>query len=99
MASVSFSHVGFIKSISPGVTQHYWWNNAADQRVWAFSVDAIVPSSVVIPGSTACVEITRVEYREIHNGGGDREKEIHYWIKNTGTVKADYALHMATIKE
>jgi hypothetical protein len=44
-------------------------------------------------------EITRVEYREIYNGPGDREKEIHYWIKNTGSVKADYALHMATIRE
>ena len=99
MASVSFSHVGFIKSISPGDTQHYWWNNAAEQRVWAFSVDAIVPNSVVTPGSTACVEILRVEYREVLNGPGDREKEIHYWIKNIGTVKADFALHMATIKE
>ena len=99
MATVSFSHVGFIKSISPGTTQHFWWNNAAAQRVWAFSVDAMVPQSVPVPGSTAQVEITRVEYREIYNVPGDREKEVHYWIKNTGSVKADYALHMATIRE
>jgi hypothetical protein len=100
MASVTFAHIGFITAIEPGDTHHVSWNNAVAQRVWAFSVDAML--SLKIPpavGASARVEITRVEHREINNGSGDLEKEIHWWIKNTGTTDASYAIHMATIRE
>lgn len=96
MATVSFTHVGYITSINPGATLHWWWNNAADERVRSFSVDSMVPSPF-IPG-TVQVEITRVEYRQIYNGSSF-EREVHFWIKNTGSVKADFAVHMATIAE
>ena len=100
MASVSFTHISYITAIEPGDTHHVSWNNAAAQRVRAFSVDAML--SLTIPpalGAAARVEITHVEYREVNNGSGNLEKEIHWWIKNTGTTDASYALHMATIKE
>jgi hypothetical protein len=100
MPTVTFSHIGFVTPIGPGVTHHVSWNNAAAQRVWAFSVDAML--SLAIPpavGASARVEITRVEHREVNNGSGDLEKEIHWWIKNTGTADASYAIHMATIRE
>ena len=96
MASVSFSHIGYITAIEPGETHHVSWNNAAAQRVWAFSVDTMITPKNL---PSARIEITKVEYREVNNGSGDLEKEIHWWIKNTGTFDASYAIHMATIKE
>ena len=100
MASVSLIHVGNITSIAPGVTHHLHWNNAPAQRVWAVSVDAMV--SLSIPpqiGTTTQLQVTAVEYREIFNGGSSFEKEIHFWIKNTGTVSANYAVHMSMVAE
>lgn len=100
MATVTFSHLSTITSIAPGVTHHFWWNNASAERVWAFSVDAMIPLQIPpAAGATARMEITRVEYREVYNGPGNLEKEIHYWIKNTGTINANYAIHMATIRQ
>ena len=75
MAGVTFSHIGYITAIEPGDTHHVSWNNAAAQRVWAFSVDAML--SLTIPpaiGASARVEILRVEYREVHNGSGHLER-------------------------
>ena len=100
MATVSFDHIGYITAISPGATHHVSWNNAAAQRVWAFSVDTML--SLTIPpasGTSARLEITHVEYREVYNGPANLEKEIHWWIKNTGTIDASYAIHMATIRD
>jgi hypothetical protein len=100
MASIAFYHVGYITSIAPNVTQHWWWNNAAAQRVWSFSVDAMVPlSPPPIPGATAKIQITEVEYREIYSGGQSFEKEVHFWIKNTGSISANFAVHMAVVQE
>jgi len=101
MAAVSFQHIGYVTGIAPGLTHHWWWNNAADERVWSLSVDASIPLMTAFPGAVAKVEITRVEYRENYHGGGSSgfEREIHWWIKNTGTTQANYAIHMATIRE
>ncbi|MET0450514.1 MAG: hypothetical protein ABW137_01635 [Mycobacterium sp.] len=101
MAAVSFDHIGYITSITPGTTHHVWWNSAAAQRVWAFSVDAMIAKKIPppAPGASARVEITHVEYREVFHGPNNLEKEIHWWIKNTGTIDANYAIHMATIAE
>jgi len=77
MATVSFDHIGYITAISPGATHHVSWNNAAAQRVWAFSVDTML--SLTIPpavGTSARLEITHVEYREVYNGPANLEKEI-----------------------
>ena len=96
MATVAFSHVGYITSIGPGATLHWWWNNAPSERVWTVSADAIVPFPFI--PSTAKVEITRVEYRETYDGS-KFEKEIHFWIKNTGSVTANFAVHISSIRE
>ena len=99
MPTVYFFHVGYVTSISPGATHHVWWNNAPAQRVYAFSVDAMVSLTIPPqPGATAMVQITSVEYREIYNGSSF-EKEVHVWIKNTGSITANYALHMTQVKE
>lgn len=102
MAQVSFHHLGYVTPIAPGVTHHWWWNNAADQRVWSFSVDASIPlDTPPQPNSSARVEVTRVEYRQNYSGGGPSsfEREIHFWVKNTGNITANYAVHMATVSD
>ncbi len=99
MPTVSFTHLGQVTAINPGTTHHWWWNNAPAERVWAFSVDAMIPLTIPpSPGDSARVEVTRVEYRENYDGSRF-EKEIHFWIKNTGAKSAKYAIHMATIRE
>jgi hypothetical protein len=99
MATVSFYHVGNITSIAPGATHHLWWNNAPAERVWAFSVDAMVPLTIPpSPGASARLQITSVEYRENYNGSSF-EKEIHFWVKNTGAIQANYAVHMSVVRE
>ena len=40
-----------------------------------------------------------VEYRENYKGGSSLEKEVHFWIKNTGTSTANFAVHMAEVQE
>jgi hypothetical protein len=98
MATVSFVHIGNITSLPAGVTTHWSWNNAAAQKARAISVDAIVPTNIPPQvGETASFQVTAVEYREIYHGGTTFEKEIHFWIKNTGTITANFAVHMAII--
>ena len=93
MPTITFHHLGYITEIDAGATHQLHWNNAAAQRVWCFSVDAhVLPP---FPGP-AKVEVTRVEYRQTSFDG---EREIHFWIKNTGSFRASYAIHMATIRE
>jgi hypothetical protein len=100
MATVSFFHVGNVTSIPAGSTHHWVWNNAPAQRVWAFSVDAMVPINIPPQvGATAMLQVTSVEYREIYNGGSSFEKEVHFWIKNTGSISANYAIHMTEVSQ
>jgi hypothetical protein len=100
MPQVGFHHLGQGK-ISAGDTLHFWWNNAGRQKVWAFSVDAEVQLIFAFSGAVAKLEITKVEYRQNFNGpsASDTEQEIHFWLKNTGTVHANYYLHMSTVQE
>jgi hypothetical protein len=101
MAQVTFQHLGYTTEIAPGATHHWWWNNAGDERVWTFSVDASIPLNIPPQvGASARVEVTRVEYRQNYSGGtAGFEREIHYWVKNVGDITANYAIHMATIRE
>ena len=100
MAVITFHHLAS-GTLSPGETHHWHWNNAGREKVWAFGVDAEVPLMFAFPGAVAKVEITRVEYRQIFNGpaSSNTEQEVHRWVKNTGTVEANYYMHMAVIKE
>ena len=98
MAKVTFQHIGSMSNISPGSTHHWWWNNAPDERVWSISVDPNIPLRTAFPGSVAKLEVTRVEYRQNYNGQAF-EREIHFWVKNTGSIGSNYLIHMATIRE
>ena len=100
MAVISFHHLAS-GPLSPGETHHWVWNNAGRQKVWAISVDAEVPLMFAFPGAIAKVEISRVEYRQNFNGpsSSDTEQEIHHWVKNNGTMEANYFTHMAVIRE
>jgi hypothetical protein len=100
MATVSLIHVGNISSLAPGAITHWWWNNAPAEKVWAISVDAMVPINIPpAVGATAKLEVTAVEYREIYKGGSSFEKEIHFWIKNTGAITANFAVHMSMVSQ
>lgn len=100
MATVSFFHVGYVTSIAPSATLHWWWNNAPAERVYTFSVDAMVPlSPPPVPGASARIQVTPVEYRENYGGGQSFEKEVHFWIKNTGSITANFAVHMVQVQE
>lgn len=46
MPSVTYAHIGFITAIEPGDTHQISWNNAAAQRVWASSVDAMLSPKI-----------------------------------------------------
>jgi len=50
-------------------------------------------------GSSAMLQVTAIEYREDYKGGNNFEKEIHFWIKNTGTITANFAVHMSMVSE
>lgn len=50
------SHIGYITAIEPGETHPVSWNNAAAQRVWAFSVNTMIaPKNLPSPR----IEVTR----------------------------------------
>jgi hypothetical protein len=100
MPQIGFHHLGQ-GQLSPGDTTHWWWNNAGRQKVWSFSADAEVPLIWTFPGAQAKIEIMKVEYRQNFNGpkASDTEQEIHLWLKNTGTVHANYYIHMSVIAD
>lgn len=98
MADILFVEVGFVHSIAPGDIHHWVWHNAPMLRVWAFSVDAfLVPLPLPAPGDSARIQIPTVEYRETFNGRF--EHQVHFWVKNTGTVDADYFIRMTEVRE
>ena len=93
MASVAFVHVGSLYSLSAGWTYHWAWLNAPAERVWAFSVDPYFAPA----GQQARFEVVRVEYR--YDFLSPLRREVHFWVKNTGTWWANYYIHMAVIKQ
>jgi len=97
MATVTFSHLGSTYTIGPGVTHHWVWNNAPDERVWHFSVDPHLPLYLAYPGAIARVEVTKVENRHRRHSNS-WEREIHFWVKNTGDIQTDYLIHMSTVR-
>ena len=50
------------------------------------------------PGAVARLQVSSVEYRENYNGQAF-EKEVHFWIKNTGSTTANFAVHMVQVRE
>ena len=97
MAAVTFQDFASGTNLAPEQTAHWWWNNAVGDRVWSFSVDPL-PISLKFPNASYRVEIVRVQYRRNHNFNAF-EREIHIWVKNTGNITTNYAIHMATIRK
>lgn len=95
MAGVVVQKIG-TASILPGATHEWWWNNAAAERVWSFSVDVRpLKWTAIFAPVTLKVEVTRVEYHLRFPSVSQQEREVHCWVKNTGTVDAVYELRMA----
>ena len=71
------------------------------RRSGASSADAEVPLIFALPARRPRSRSRGVEYRQNFNGPGsdDTEQEIHLWLKNTGTVHANYYIHMSVIQE
>lgn len=59
------------------------WNNANAE---VYSLQAWPE---VAPGVNASAEITKTSY-VVH--GYPSERELHYWVKNTGTTQVDIAV-------
>ncbi|MFE9747183.1 serine hydrolase domain-containing protein [Saccharothrix saharensis] len=66
--------------VQPGATVHGWWNHA-NREVYRLNA---WPN--VAPGVTASAEITRIR-STVH--GNPAEKELHFWVTNTGTTAID----------
>ena len=67
-------------NVAAGATAHGWWNNATAEmyRLSAWPE--------VAAGISASAEITQI--RSIVHGNPS-ERELHFWVKNTGTTTID----------
>jgi hypothetical protein len=75
--------LGTLTQVAPGATAHSWWNNANAE---VYSLQAW---PIVAPGVSASAEITKISY-VVH--GSPSERELHYWVKNTGSTPIDIAI-------
>jgi hypothetical protein len=97
MAKVWYRELGVGANLDPGATHHWWWNNAPAKRVWAASLD-VWRAKGLLSGDPR-MEITRVEYRSRFEDFSldPSEMEVHFWVKNTGNVKANYRINLSAI--
>jgi hypothetical protein len=72
--------LGTLAQVAPGATVHSWWNNA-NAEVYSLQVWPVVPAGV-----DSSAEITKTSF-VVH--GNPSERELHYWVKNTGTTQID----------
>jgi len=70
-------------NVQPGATADSWWNNANSE------VYRLNAWPKVAPGVTASAEITKISSVV---RGSPSERELHYWVKNTGTTQVDIAV-------
>jgi len=80
MATNGGIKLGTLKQVAPGATVARVWNNANAE------VYSLHPWPVVSAGVDASAEITRISF-VVH--GNPSEKELHYWVKNTGSTIID----------
>lgn len=98
MATVKYYELVIGTNLEPDATHHWWWNNASSEAVYAASLD-VWRAKYFLTGNPR-MEITRVEYRSLFDDFtiDAKEREIHIWVKNTGTVRANYRINLARIK-
>lgn len=83
MATSGGLKLGTLSQVAPGATVKRKWNNANAE---VYSLHAW---PVVSAGVDASAEITRISF-VVH--GNPSERELHYWVKNTGQKQADIAV-------
>jgi hypothetical protein len=69
-----------LTDVAPGATVGRKWNNA-NAEVYSLQAWPVVPAGV-----SASAEITKTSF-VVH--GNPSERELHYWVKNTGTSTVD----------
>lgn len=69
-----------LTQVAPGATVGRKWNNA-NAEVYSLHAWPVVPAGV-----DSSAEITRISF-VVH--GNPSERELHYWVKNTGTTQVD----------
>jgi CubicO group peptidase (beta-lactamase class C family) len=80
MAIVGGGKLTTFTKVAPNATVHSWWNNA-NAETYRLNAWPKVPSGV-----DASAEITRVSSR-VH--GFPPERELHFYVKNTGSTTID----------
>jgi hypothetical protein len=103
MAVTVFS-TGNTKTLDPGQTGHWWWNNAAPSKgVWsAMAVPVATGSTSAGFNQDTQVEVTRIwqrfkviEKSTTQISDTDIETEIHYEVKNIGSTKATFVVYFS----
>jgi hypothetical protein len=80
MATSGGLKLGTLKQVAPGATISSTWNNANSE---VYSLQAW---PVVAAGVDASAEVTKMRF-VVH--GNPSERELQYWVKNTGSSKVD----------
>jgi hypothetical protein len=83
MATSGGQKLTTISQVPAGATVGRTWNNA-NAEVYSLQV-----WPVVAPGVDASAEITKTSF-VVH--GNPSERELHYWVKNTGATQVDIAV-------
>lgn len=83
MATSGGQKLGTLSQVAPGATVGRKWNNA-NAEVYSLNAWPVVPS-----GTGASAEITQIRF-VVH--GNPSERELHYWVKNTGSAAVDIAV-------
>ena len=72
-----------LSQVAPGATVGSHWNNA-NAEVYNLHAWPVVGAGV-----DASAEITKTSF-VVH--GNPSERELHFWVKNTGTTQVDIAV-------
>jgi hypothetical protein len=80
MSTSGGQKLGTLPQVAPGATVESVWKNA-DSEV--YSLHAWPAAS---PGVSASAEITRTSFVV---QGNPQKRELHFWVKNTGTTPVD----------
>jgi hypothetical protein len=80
MAASGGLKLGTLTQVAPGATVFRIWNNANAE---VYSLHAW---PVVAAGVDSSAEITKISF-VVH--GNPSERELHYWVKNTGATQID----------
>jgi hypothetical protein len=80
MAASGGLKLGTLKQVAPGTTQFGKWNNA-NAEVYSLQAWPVSPT-----GIDSSAEIIRTSFVV---QGNPSTRELHFWVKNTGTTQVD----------